>query len=240
MGLEDYQDVSIDDLRFEAGSDATEEEASRSEEPGPVILDGGFHPLHENYVAASRVNGWIGAGIAGIGLPIGLAILIWTKEPGRIGVLLLIAAAFLLLCAMVFLAHFWPVFEFRHTRWRLDGDGLEIRRGVVWRHTISIPRTRIQHTDVAVGPIQRRFGLATLAVHTAGTHASQIDLEGIGKRTAQAIGNYLLEDEESSREAPRRNRGVTDIAGEEFQLPPMSEGSLGSTGSLLIEQEEDE
>ena len=71
-------------------------------------------------------------------------------------------AGLFVIAASIFGAHVWPVLELRHTRWRIDTDGLEIRRGVVWRHTISVPRERIQHTDVAQGPIQRRFGLATL------------------------------------------------------------------------------
>ena len=36
----------------------------------------------------------------------------------------------------------------------LDEDGLEYEHGWLWRHHISVPRSRIQHTDVTQGPLR--------------------------------------------------------------------------------------
>ena len=70
---------------------------------------------------------------------------------------------------------------------------MSIRRGVVWRSEISVPRSRVQHTDVSQGPLQRRFGLATLILHTAGTHHASVSLAGLPHAAALAIRDYLIE-----------------------------------------------
>ncbi len=252
MNLEDLQDASIDDPRFglvdkavndgENDSETHDPASAHSNEPR-FAADGSFRKLHANYVAAARIGGWIATANVAVVLPIGVGILVIVKSLPFAASLALSLLAFFILEACVFGAHFWPLFEYRHTRWRLDTDGLEIRRGVIWRHTISVPRERIQHTDVARGPIQRRYGLATLSVNTAGTHHSQIDLAGISYETAQAIRNYLLEDAKSAGS----ESDLEEVAGElevsepgAVGLPPMTEASVESLGTALIEKEEDE
>jgi membrane protein YdbS with pleckstrin-like domain len=62
----------------------------------------------------------------------------------------------------------WPTVAYRHSSYRFAEVGLQLRRGVVWRSQVAVSRSRIQHTDVSQGPIERIYGLATLTVHTAG------------------------------------------------------------------------
>ena len=42
-----------------------------------------------------------------------------------------------------------------------------------------VPFGRVQHIDVAQGPIERSFGLATLILHTAGTRGASVPLPGL-------------------------------------------------------------
>ena len=58
-------------------------------------------------------------------------------------------------------------------------EGFEILRGVYWRTLTNVPRSRVQHTDVSQGPLERRFGLGTLVIYTAGTQHSQVTLPGL-------------------------------------------------------------
>jgi membrane protein YdbS with pleckstrin-like domain len=57
----------------------------------------------------------------------------------------------------------------------VDARGLEIRRGVFWRSVVNVPRSRVQHTDVSQGPLERSYGLGTLIVYTAGTDHAQVN-----------------------------------------------------------------
>ncbi len=87
----------------------------------------------------------------------------------------------------------WPAVRYRHIRYRLDGHGVTIRRGVVWRTVTSVPTSRVQHTDVSRGPLERYFDLATLVIHTAGTRDASVALSGLGHREAIALRDRLIE-----------------------------------------------
>jgi membrane protein YdbS with pleckstrin-like domain len=87
--------------------------------------------------------------------------------------------------------------EHHHTSYVISAAGCEIRRGVLWRRIITVPLSRIQHTDVTQGPLQRAYGLATLALYTAGTEHAKVDLSGLSFETATAIRQYLFERSEA-------------------------------------------
>jgi membrane protein YdbS with pleckstrin-like domain len=87
--------------------------------------------------------------------------------------------------------------EHSRTSFVISAAGCEIRRGVLWRRIITVPLSRIQHTDVTQGPLQRAYGLATLVLYTAGTEHAQVDLNGLAFETAMAIRQYLFERSEA-------------------------------------------
>lgn len=100
-----------------------------------------------------------------------------------------------------FLAFLWFVYRYcywQHDayRWRLSEAGLDIHQGVWFRSEINVPRYRVQHTDVQQGPLMRRFGVAKLVVHTAGTKEAFVTLEGISLETARHLRDVLLADKE--------------------------------------------
>ena len=90
------------------------------------------------------------------------------------------------------LAYRWPAVEHRYARYRLDDELIEIESGVLWRMSIAVPRSRVQHLDVTQGPLQRRFGLGVLAIYTAGTEHSQVTLAGLAYEVAQSLRDRLL------------------------------------------------
>jgi membrane protein YdbS with pleckstrin-like domain len=81
---------------------------------------------------------------------------------------------------------------YRHASYRVDELGIEIRRGVFWRTVVNVPRSRVQHTDVSQGPLERRYGLGTLAIYTAGTDHARVGLAGLEHGRALAIRSHLL------------------------------------------------
>lgn len=156
--------------------------------------DGSVRRLDPARIPAERWGALIS--MAFLLLPLGaLGAWIWwysSWDPAlRLGIGLGCVLLYLLVGGLLLL---WPSLEHKRTEWRLDREGLEIRRGVIWRHVISVPRRRIQHTDVAQGPLQRRYGLGTLITHTAGTHSYEIRLEGIAHGLALRVRDSLLEE----------------------------------------------
>lgn len=88
--------------------------------------------------------------------------------------------------------HKWPALAHRYASYTVNAEGIEIRRGVVWRTVISVPRSRVQHTDVSQGPLERRYGLGTLDIYTAGTNHAKVDLHGLDHAVALEIRDHLL------------------------------------------------
>jgi uncharacterized protein len=90
------------------------------------------------------------------------------------------------------LAAWWlPRASYRHWRYQVAADALELRHGVVRRVHSAIPYFRVQHIDVAQGPVERAVGLARLVVHTAsaGTDAT---IPGIAAGDAEGLRRLIL------------------------------------------------
>ncbi|MDP2370504.1 PH domain-containing protein [Rhodoferax sp.] len=72
------------------------------------------------------------------------------------------------------------------------GEGLRVRRGVWWRKEVWLPIARLQHLDVSQGPLDRRWGMASLVLHTAGRHDHSLTLPGLPLDAAQALRATLM------------------------------------------------
>lgn len=81
--------------------------------------------------------------------------------------------------------------QHRHTAWRLDEDGLAVRRGRLWQRETRVPATRVQHLDIKRGPLQRHRRLATLVVHTAGTRHSAVTVPHLDADDAERLRDHL-------------------------------------------------
>jgi membrane protein YdbS with pleckstrin-like domain len=141
-------------------------------------------------VAAGRVSALISTAITGFGAVMAsllLVVLSWPMPVKLMAALLLWGFVFISLLSAVIL----PEWRYRFTRWRLGPEGLEIRRGRWFRSEIALARSRVQHSDVSQGPIERSFGVATLTVYTAGTEHAAIALAGLSPETARALRAQL-------------------------------------------------
>ena len=74
---------------------------------------------------------------------------------------------------------------------RLDAAGLWLRQGRLWWRETHVPNSRVQHVDLKHGPLERRFGLATLVVHTAAVHLSGITVRGLDEADAEQLRGTL-------------------------------------------------
>jgi len=90
------------------------------------------------------------------------------------------------------LAWLWPPIAYRHLQFGVDETGIAIESGVIWRSRIALPRVRIQHTDVSQGPLERRYGIGTLKLYTAGSRHVKIELQGLNHDEALALRDALL------------------------------------------------
>ena len=60
-----------------------------------------------------------------------------------------------------------PGLRWRRWRYEIRPDEVDLQRGIFWVARTLVPLARIQHVDTRQGPLQRRFGLATVVFYTA-------------------------------------------------------------------------
>ena len=140
-----------------------------------------------------RIAGGLGATAFALSTFAALVIVLVAGDDAPEWLRWLLPALWLVLVATIgVLAYRWPVRQYQHTSYRVDSQGIEIRRGVFWRVVINVPRSRVQHIDVSQGPLDRRYGLGTLVIHTAGTDHAKVELEGLEHGRALRIREHLL------------------------------------------------
>ncbi|MEO6365506.1 MAG: PH domain-containing protein [Luteimonas sp.] len=83
--------------------------------------------------------------------------------------------------------------QYRYTYWLLDRDGFALRRGRMWQRESRVPASRVQHLDLKHGPMERRYGLATLVIHTAGTKLNTVSVGGLDAGEAERLRDELAQ-----------------------------------------------
>ena len=168
-----------------AGMSSSSAEFLVSSEPQPGDLDAGLQPVERAYAHVIRIFTAlilvpivIGAGVLNMALAQDGRI-----DHGAIVVPVLALAAFIIV--------FMPQRRWRRWGYAHADEQLRVARGWMFRTDTIVPFRRIQHIDVAQGPIERLFGLSSLTVHTAGTHNSIVTLPGLKRADAEALRDMM-------------------------------------------------
>jgi membrane protein YdbS with pleckstrin-like domain len=162
-----------------------------------AIADGTSRQLDPRFIPLERVVGQITTAIFSLVAAIVVLVVVVFAALSIAVDATMIGTWAVATAACVWIAHRWPEREYVRASYTVGEEVIEIRRGVWWRHVTKVPRSRVQHIDVAQGPLQRRYGLATLVIHTAGTEHARVELDGLAQETALALRDHLLPRESS-------------------------------------------
>src|SRR5262245_15575208 len=124
--------------------------------PDPIeesIADGVPRQLDPRWIPVQRIHGAIFTAILS-SVSFAGVIVLWVASGVLLAGLLLLPLWLVLMAALAWTMYRWPPISYRFASYRLDDDGLEIMRGVYWRTITTIPRSRVQHTDVSQGPLE--------------------------------------------------------------------------------------
>jgi len=142
-------------------------------------------------VTANRIVNCIGIAVVLVVSVIGAVVAFFSGMPAPwhwlLSVILVVVNLILL-----WLAIYWPAIEHRNIRWSAGPVGVEIKKGVFWKHRIAIPWARVQHADVSQGPLARQFSLGNLTIHTAGTKHASVDIEGLNHAVAIELRDEVI------------------------------------------------
>ncbi|GEB51562.1 MULTISPECIES: PH domain-containing protein [Streptomyces] len=82
--------------------------------------------------------------------------------------------------------------NWRSWRYAERADDLLIARGVLWQELTVVPYGRMQLVEVTSGPLERRYGLATLQLHTAAAR-TDAEIPGLSPAEAERLRDRLTE-----------------------------------------------
>jgi membrane protein YdbS with pleckstrin-like domain len=143
-----------------------------------------FQPVEPGYKTALRLRSAIFWGIAAVAALIAdRAVLAETP----FAAFLPVAAVVIGVAAVTFI----PAKTYRRLRYRLTDRLLQVTRGWTFHTDTVVPLVRVQHLDVVRGPIDKMFGIATLVVHTAGTHNSIVTVPGLAPDRAAEMRDII-------------------------------------------------
>lgn len=142
-------------------------------------------PLHPRQVAVLRIRFAIGGAV--------LALLLLVAELATVQINPLPFGAGLAIGVVLILIGIWRMPARRYAAWgyRVEEDELAVRHGLMFRALTLVPFGRVQHIDLAQGPIERAFGLATLVLNTAGTRGAAIRLPGLAQADAEEMRDHI-------------------------------------------------
>lgn len=151
-----------------------------------------IHPAIRKVWIFSGLFGWL-AMMAPLAVPAILTLALRGERfsaAGRIGLL-----AALIVGPLAILAFILGKINAQWRNWRYEVREYDImlRWGVFWRTERNIPRDRVQHVDINSGPLDRRFGLVQVSLHTAGSPAAVGVIPGLTEQQADDLKEMILE-----------------------------------------------
>lgn len=145
----------------------------------PVLDDEAFVAIDPNYLRVSLLGSAIFAVVAVI-----ICVVVAVLVPANSWIPLVIMAGILLLTAI---SAFLKSIEVKNIGYQVREHDLSYRSGVLVKYVETVPFVRVQHARVTRGPVERAFGLASLAVNSAGPDLSIAGLSGDDAERLRAL-----------------------------------------------------
>lgn len=143
-------------------------------------------PVDRAYLTSLR----IGLSIShGLGITVAVLFIWLLPSPAHFAPALMAAVLF---CSFLWLCFVWAPRSTKRMRYLLREQDINLQRGFLFWKMVSVSSNRIQHLEVRQGPVERRFGLSTLVIYTAGTHGSDLKIPGLTLAKAQQLKSQLL------------------------------------------------
>lgn len=87
----------------------------------------------------------------------------------------------------------WPAISVPRRGYVVRDMDIVFRSGVIFRSVTAIPYNRIQHVETSNTPFDRKYGLATLQLFTAGGSGGDLKIDGLDKDIAEKLRLFLLD-----------------------------------------------
>lgn len=151
-------------------------------------MDQAFAPLTEQWIQVSpRLRSLRRVVLLCWGVPIAVAagLLVGILVQPALGAVAVLSIAAIGVWGWWLIGRNW-----RYWRYAEREDDLLVTNGFMFRRLVVVPYGRMQFVDVAAGPLERRFGIATVQLHTA-AEATDASIPGLTMPEAARLRDRL-------------------------------------------------
>lgn len=153
----------------------------------PKAEDIALQPIEHAYWKVLRLQ-WLITGL--IVLAAGAAAIYFIKNLHSASLIITASAIWLLLVTGQFII---AQQSFKRKSYALREHDALYRTGWIIRSLHVCPFNRIQHCTVHSGPLERRYGLASITLFTAGSDGSDITIPGLTEQKAADLRTFIMQ-----------------------------------------------
>lgn len=152
----------------------------------PAADDVEWQALDRRFVPRQQVRGLLNVAVLAV------AAVVFTFVRQRLGSDLPVWGAWTIVAVVAVGALLWPIISVPKKGYALRDRDLVYRSGVFWRSVTAVPFNRVQHVETASTPLDRRFGLASLQLYTAGSSGGDLSIDGLPADAAERMRVFVL------------------------------------------------
>ena len=151
----------------------------------PTLNEIEFQPLERAYLKVERIALLITLSVI---LIAGISMSVIFSSLMDLLVAVIAFVVFLLFALLLFVS---TEISFRYSGYALREKDIIYRSGWIVRKERIVMLNRIQHVSVQSGPLERKFGLSSVSLFTAGASDADFTIRGISNETAQQIKEWV-------------------------------------------------
>lgn len=151
----------------------------------PAVEDLEWIPVEEDYLKVLRIQ-WM-LGIVALAVIAAGAMYMFPVFKNSAGGVALMVAWFITSLS-------WYIImkeSFKRKAYAIRTHDITYRSGWIMGTIRTVPFSRVQHSNVVSGPLDRKFGLATLIIYTAGTGSADVKIPGLTGQKAEEIKEWI-------------------------------------------------
>lgn len=160
----------------------------------PITLEGlpevqsiPFKPIHRNYLKVLRISWFIFFFLLFAGCA---ALIFFVDELQKALVISIASGAYLvILLATVIIG----TASFKRKEYAVREKDILYRTGWIFQNLHMVPFNRMQHCVVHMGPIERKFGLASISLFTAASEGKDITIHGLTQIEAEQLKELIMQ-----------------------------------------------
>lgn len=146
-----------------------------------------LRPIHPAYLKVLRIVWFI---LFTLLLVVISLLFYFNQDWLQLVVLVPVISAYLLLLAFTVVV---GTGSFKRKAYAIREKDIMYQTGWIFRKLHIVPYSRLQHCVLKTGPIERRFGLASIGLFTAASEVRDIRLHGLPQAEAEQLREWILQ-----------------------------------------------